>query len=100
VQELDGDKTICTISNIYLLPCCFLNQHSQGYNQSLLYFCGFLLRHHVAYMDVGDFVPFRFRAITISCHFGDFVPPIGFIGVYCHTYEVLANDVIYITIDM
>ena len=34
--------------------------------------------------DVGDFVPFRFRAITISCHFGDFVPPIGFMRV--HTY--------------
>ena len=33
-----------------------------------------------------DFVPLRFRAITISCHFGDFVPPIGFMRGFFHTY--------------
>ena len=42
--------------------------------------------YNVFVLDVGDFVPFRFRAIKISCHFGDFVPPIGSIRVYFHTY--------------
>ena len=35
---------------------------------------------------VEDFVPLRFRPITISCHFGELVQPIEFIRVYFHTY--------------
>jgi len=31
---------------------------------------------------------------------GDFVPPIGYIGIYFRTYLVPTNDVINITIDM
>ena len=57
-----------------------------GFQNYVKFYVSFDIRMDRSATDVGDFVPFRFRAITISCHFGDFVPPIGFIRVYFHTY--------------